>query len=187
MPHTVLIHYSSYPKHPSELDYSSKKTQTIDVKRWKWLRVQVIACGVSWTKLERPWNLQVWSTKKPHSLRVPFFCVGICKRCYPLLGNHTSGELQFFHNFQDKHRNLSGVFAETFPQPSCLIFFGNRPRTDRQTDLFFCVLRYCSHCAGLKLLPEPPQNKISYRLHPKNTPFSCLPTIYSSSVWKSTK
>ena len=154
------------------------------MKTWKWLRVEVIACGISWSELERAWNLQEWSTKKPNSLGVPFFGLGIFKGCYTLLWNHTCNELRFFQNFQDKPRNFSGVFTKAFPQPPCLFFFLEQT-TDRQIDLLFWVLRYPAHCTGLELLPEPPQNKICYRLHPKYTSFSCFPIICSSAIWKS--
>ena len=45
--------------------------------------------------------------------------------------------------------------------------------TDRQ--IYFWVLRYPTYCNSVELLPESPQNKIYYRLHPKYTSFSCFP------------
>ena len=56
--------------------------------------------------------------------------------------------------------------------------------TDRQIELLFWVLRYRAHCTRPEFLPEPPQNKICYRLHLKYTYLSCFPTICSSAVWK---
>ena len=32
------------------------KTQTIGSKTWKRMRVEVIACGISWSKLESAWE-----------------------------------------------------------------------------------------------------------------------------------
>ena len=63
-----------------------------------------------------------------------------------------------FQNFQDRPRNINGVFTEAFPQPHCLFFFLLEQTTDRQIDLI-------SHCTGLELLPVPPQNQICYSLH----------------------
>ena len=146
--------------------------------------MEVIACGVSWSELERAWNLQEWSTKKPHSLGVPFFGHGIFKGCCTLLWNHTCNKLRFSQNFQDKPRNFSRIFTKAFSQPPCSVFFLEQT-TDRQTDLLFWVLRYPAHCTALQHLPEPPQNKICYRLHPKYTYFSCFPIIWSSAIWKS--
>ena len=45
--------------------------------------------------------------------------------------------------------------------------FSLEQTTDRKIDLLFWVLRYSAHCTGLELLPEPPKNKICYRLRPK--------------------
>ena len=121
------------------------------------------------------------STKKPHSLGVSFFGLGIFKGCYTLLWSRTCNDLRFFQNFQDKPRNFSGVFTEAFPQPPCL-FFVLEQTTDRQIDLLFWVLSYPAHCTGIELLPEPPQNKICYILHLKYTSFSCFPIICSSAI-----
>ena len=151
------------------------------MKIWKWLRVEVIACGISWSELERAWNLQAWSTKKPHNLGVPFFDLGIFKGCYTLLWNHASNELRFFQNFQDKPRNFNGVFTKAFPQPACL-FFSLEQTTDRQMDLLFWVLSYPAYWTDLELLPEPPQNKICYRLNSKCTSLSCFSLICSSAI-----
>ena len=136
------------------------------MKTRKWLWVEVIVCGIFWSELERAWNLQGWSSRKPYSLGVLFFGLGIFKGCYTLSLNHTCSNLRFFQNFQDKSRDFSGVFTKAFPQPPCLFFFLGQT-TDRQIDLRFWVLRYPAHCTSLELLPEPPQNKICYRLHPK--------------------
>ena len=67
--------------------------------------------------------------------------------------------------------------------PACFFFL--EQTTDRQIDLLFWVLRYPAHCTGLELLPEPPQNKICYRLHPKYTSFSCFSIICNSLQSKS--
>ena len=58
----------------------------------------------------------------------------------------------------------------------CLFFFLEHT-TDRQIDLLLWALRYPIHCTLLEHFPQPPQNKICYRLHPKYTPFSCFPVI----------
>ena len=151
------------------------------MKTWKWLRVEVIACWISWSEFERVWNWLGQSTIKPHGLGVPFFGLGIFKRCYTLLWNRTCNELQFFQNFQDKNANFSGVFTKVFSLPSCLFFFLEQT-TDKQIDLLFWILRYPAHSTGLEFLPEPPQNKICYRLHPKYTSFSCFPIFCSCAV-----
>ena len=56
---------------------------------------------------------------------------------------------------------------------------------DRYIDSLSLVLRYPVQFTGLELLPEPLQNKICYRLHPKYSPFSCFPIICSYAIWKS--
>ena len=129
------------------------------MKTRKWLWVEVIVCEIFWSELERTWNLQGWSTRKPYSLGVLFFGLGVFKGCYTLSLNHTCSNLRFFQNVQDKSRDFSGVFTKEFPQPPCLFFFSGVDHW--QTD------RYPAHCSSLELLPEPPQNKICYRLHPK--------------------
>ena len=133
---SFAVTYSSHSlvviaKNPSESDYFSKKTQTIDLKTWKWLWVEVITCGISWTELERAWNWQRQSNKNSHSLGVAFFDNGIFKGCYTLLWNYTCNELRFFQNFQGKPGNVIGVFTKAFLQPPCLFFFWNRPLIDR--------------------------------------------------------
>ena len=72
---------------------------------------------------------------------------------------------------------------EAFPQPSCLLFFLEQI-TDRQIDFLPWLLRYPAQCTGLEPLPESPQNKVCHRLHPEYTPFSCLPIICLSAIWK---
>ena len=64
--------------------------------------------------------------------------------------------------------------------PACFYFL--EPITDRQIDLLFWMLRYPAQCIDLELLPEFPQNKICYILHPKYTPFSCFPIVCSSAI-----
>ena len=66
-------------------------------------------------------------TKKPHSLWVFLFGLGIFKGCYTLLWNHTCNEFWFSQNFQNKPENFSGIFTKAFSQPPCLFFFRNRP------------------------------------------------------------
>ena len=134
----------------------------------------------SWSKLEKEWNLHRSSTKTPQSLGVFYFGLGVFKGCNALLWKLNCYDLRVFQNFQDKS-NFSGVFKKTFPQPSCLFLFLEQT-TDRKIDLLFLVLRHPAQCTGLELLPEPLQNKICYRLHPKCTPFSCFPIIYSSAM-----
>ena len=134
--------------------------------------------------IRRAWNLQGWSTGKPHGLGIPFFGLGIFKGCYTILWNRAWNELWFFQNFQKKPRNFNGIFTKAFPQPPYLLFFLEQT-TDRQIDLLFWVLRYPAHSTGLELLPELPYNKICYRLHQKYTPFPCFPITCSSGIWKS--
>ena len=150
----------------------------IGLKTWNWLRVEVIACGISWSELEKQWNLQGWSTKKPHSLVVLFFGYRIFKGCNTLLWNHTWYDLWFCQDFQDRSI-CKGVSSTTVT-----VFFLEQI-TDRYIDLLFWVLRYPAHCTGLERLPEPPQNKIFYRLRPKYTLFSWFPIIWLSANWKS--
>ena len=123
LPYAVLIHHSSLPKHPSKSDYSRDKPQMIGMKTWNWLQVEVIACGIYWSELEKEWNLQGWSTKKPHDFGVLSFGLGIFKGDNTLLWNHTCYDLLFFQNFQQKWRNFSGVFTKAFPQPLFLFLF----------------------------------------------------------------
>ena len=125
------------------------------------------------------WNFLEWirkfvgdQQKKPHSLWVPFFGLGICKEYYTLLWIHTCNELRFFQNFQDKPRNVSGVFTKPFPEPLCLFFFWNSPLIDR------------SSRTGLEVLPEPPQNIICYTVQQKYSSFSCFPIIFLPAIWK---
>ena len=183
MPHTLLIYYSSVPKHPSKSDYSTKTPQRIGWKTWKWLWVEVIACGVSWSEIQKEWILQGWLTKKPHSLVGFLFGVGVFKGCNTLLWKHTCNDLWVFKNDEDKPRNFSGVFLKVFPQPACFFFL--EQTTDRQIDLLFWVPRYPAQLTGLELLFEPPQNIVYYKLHPTYTYFSCFPIIWSSAIWKS--
>ena len=134
---------------------------------------------------------QVIKKKKATQFRGPlfWFVLGIFKECYTLLWNHTCNELRFFQNSQYKPRNFSGVFAKAFPQQPqpCLFFlfvcfFFLEQTTDRQIDLLLWVLRYRAHFTGLELHPEPSQNKICFKLHPKYTSFSCFPIICSFAI-----
>ena len=146
-----------------------QKTQTIGLKTWKWLRMEVIAFGISWYKLERVWNLQGWSLSR-----------GV-KHFY---GITLAMNFDFSRISKTNLETSVEYLQKAFPQPSCLFFFLEQT-TDRQIDLLFWVLRYPAHCTGLEFLPEPPQNKICHRLHPKYTFFSCLPIVFSFAVWKS--
>ena len=58
---------------------SVKIKQTIGLKTWNRLQVEVIACGISWSELEKALNLQGRSTKEPHSLGVLFLLLGFSK------------------------------------------------------------------------------------------------------------
>ena len=110
LPHTGVIHYSSWPKLRFESDHSSKKNKN----RFK--DMEMTAGGNH--NVESPgvnYKVRVWSTKKSHNLGVPFFGLGIFKGCYTLLWNHTCNDLRFFQNFQGKPRNLNGVFTKAFP------------------------------------------------------------------------
>ena len=91
--------------------------------------------------------------------------------------------LRVFQNFQDKP-NFSRVFQKVFPQLPCLLSLLEKT-TDRKVKLLFLVLRCPVRCTDLELLPDPLQNKICYRLHPKCTPFSCFPIVCSPPLWKS--
>ena len=134
----------------------------------------------SWSKLEKEWNLQGLSTKTQHSLGVFCFGLGVFKERNTLLWKLTCYDLRVLQNFQDTP-NFSGVFKKIFPQPPCLFLFLTQT-TGRKIYLLFLVLRYLAQCTGVELLPEPLQNKICYRLHPKCTPFSCFPIICSSAI-----
>ena len=171
------------PDHPSKSVCSKKTRQRIGLKPLSWLRVEVKAFGISWSELEKEWNLQEWSTKKLHSLRLFFFGIGVFKGCNTLLWKHTCYDLRVFQNMQDKPRNVSQVFTKASPQLPCLVFSLEKI-TDRQIDLLLWALRYPAQCTGLEPLPQPPLNKIRYRLHPKYTPFFCFPLICLSAIWK---
>ena len=137
---------------------------------------------MSWVEKNRKINNRggrLFGTRK--QFRVPFFGPGIFKGCYTFLWNHTCTELRFFQKFQGKPRNFSGVFTKAFPQQPCLFFFLEHT-TDRQIDSLFWGLKQPTHCNGIELLSEPPQNKIYYRLHPKYTSFSCFPIICPSAI-----
>ena len=138
-------------------------------------------------KLEKEWNLQGWSTKKPDSLGVFYFGLGKGDRfkgCNRLLWKPSSNDLQAFQNSQD-NPNFSGVFKKTFLQPPCLFLFLEQTTDDRKIDLLFFVLRYPVQCTGLELIPKSLQNKICNRLHPKCTPSACFPILCSPAIWKS--
>ena len=132
--------------------------------------------------LEKEWKLQRRSTKKPHSLAVLFFGIGIFKGCNTFSWNHACYEFQFFRNFQDKPRNFSGVCRKA---STTLLAFFLEETTDIQVNLLFWMLRYPAQCTGLERLPETSHNKICYRLHPIYTAFSYFQITCSSTIWKS--
>ena len=103
------------------------------MKTLSWLRVEVKACRISWSELEKEWNLQRWSTKKLHNLGLFFFGLGVFKRFNTLFWKHTCYDLWVFQNIQDKPRNFSQVFTKAFPQPPCFFFFRKRSLIYRQT------------------------------------------------------
>ena len=109
---------------------------------------------------------------RQNSLGIFYFGLGVFKGCNTLLWKLTYYEHRVFQNFQDKP-NFIGVFEKVFRQPPCLFFL--EQTTDR-------LLRYPAQCTGPELFPEPLQNKVCYRLHPKCTPFSCFPIICSSAI-----
>ena len=122
LPHIVLIHYSSYPKHPSGSDYSSKKSETIGLKTWKELLVEVITCLISWSELERVWNMQGWSTKNSHSLEVLLvFARGVTCFCGMVLATNfdfpriTKTNLETLMEFLQRH---------FLRYPACVFFSG---------------------------------------------------------------
>ena len=98
--------------------------------------------------LEKKWNLQVWSTKKPHLWKKHF---------------HGSTLAMTF-----KFSIISKINLETsvdylqrhfHNHSTCFFFFFLEKTTDRQIDLLFWVLRYPAQYADLELRPEPAQNK----------------------------
>ena len=79
--------------------FKLKKKQAIGLKTWKSLRVEVIACGISCSDLERVWNLN----------GVSFFGLGIFKGCYTFLWNHTFNELRVFSEFPRQTQKLQWI------------------------------------------------------------------------------
>ena len=51
----------------------SVKKQTIGLKTCKWLRVEVIACGISWSELQRAWLVNKKATQYRGSLFWPWY------------------------------------------------------------------------------------------------------------------
>ena len=107
--------------------------------------------GVSWSELEKVWNLYAWSTEKPHSLEVLFFGHGIFKGCCTLLWNRTCNDLQFFQNFQEKPRNSQWSIYNDISSTVLFNFFLEQT-TFRLIDLLFWVLRYTACCTGIEFL-----------------------------------
>ena len=87
-----------------------------------------------------------------------------------------------FSKFPGQTLKLQWSIYKSISWTTLLVFF---LETDLQIDVLCWVLRYPAHCTDIELLPEPPQNKIYYRLHRKYTSFSCSPIICSSAIWKS--
>ena len=144
------------------------------MKTWKWLRVEVVACGFSWSELERAWNLQGWSTKKPHSLGVPFFGL-VYSRGVAHFYRITLAMNSDFSRISNTNLETSVEYLQRhfLKPPSCFFFL--KQTIDKHTDLLFWVLRYPSHCTDIELLPELPPWKICYRLHPKIYLFLLFP------------
>ena len=84
-----------------------------------------IACGISCSELERAWNLQRRSTKKPHSLGVLFFWPWYFQG---MLQTFMESHLQWTSVFPEFPRqNLEtsvSIYLKAFPQPHCLFFSG---------------------------------------------------------------
>ena len=98
----------------------SKSPAKIGFKTLSWLKVEVKTCRISWSELEKEWNLQGWSTKKLRSLGILFFGLRVFKGCNTLLWKHTCYDLQVFQNIEGKHRIFSQVFTKTFfNHPAC--------------------------------------------------------------------
>ena len=113
----------------------SKSPAKIGFKTLSWLKVEVKTCRISWSELEKEWNLQGWSTKKLRSLGILFFGLRVFKGCNTLLWKHTCYDLQVFQNIEGKHRIISQVFTKTFLQPPCLFLFWKRSLIYRQSAL----------------------------------------------------
>ena len=138
------------------------------------------------SKLEKEWNLQGWSTKKPDSLAVFYFGLG-------REGMVSSGVAHFYESPLEMTFKPSRISETTltsvkylkrhfFNHPAC--FFLEQATDDRKIYILFFVLRYPVQCTGLELIPQSLQNKICNRLHPKCTPFVCFPIICSPAIWK---
>ena len=155
------------------------------MKTRKWLWVEVIVCGIFWSELEMAWNLQGWSTRKPYSLGVLFFGLGVFKRFYTLSLNHTCSNLRFFQNFQDKSRDFSGVFTKAFPQQPCLFFFSGADHWQKDRPSVLGAEIPCPlHWPRTSSWTSPKQNLL--QITSKNyTSFFCFPIICSSAIWKS--
>ena len=135
-----------------------------------WNILEKIRKGVGFTR-----------TINQDNFRGPLFGLGIFKRCNTLLWNRTCYD---FSRISKTNLETSVEYLQRhfFNHLVCFIL---EQTPDRQIHLLFLVLRYPAHCNGLELLPESPQNKFCYRLHPKYTAFSCFPVVCTSPVWKS--
>ena len=138
------------------------------------------------SKLEKEWNLQGWSTRKPDSLAVFYFGLG-------REGMVSSGVAHFYESPLEMTFKPSRISETTltsvkylkrhfFNHPAC--FFLEQATDDRKIYILFFVLRYPVQCTSLELIPQSLQNKICNRLHPKCTPFACFPIICSPAIWK---
>ena len=143
--------------------------------------MEVIERGISWRKLEKAWDLQGRSTRT--ILGVLFLALGFSRDVTHFYGIALAMTFDFSRisktNLETSVEYLQRHF---FNHLVCFIL---EQTPDRQIHLLFLVLRYPAHCNGLELLPESPQNKFCYRLHPKYTAFSCFPVVCTSPVWKS--
>ena len=81
-----------------------------------------------WNFLEwirKQWNIQGWSTKKPHSLGVPFLIIGSSRGVTHFYG------ITLNTTFDFSRISKTDLFAKVFPQPLWLFFFWNRSLIDR--------------------------------------------------------
>ena len=127
------------PKDPSKLHYSRKKP-----KKWIWRHG--IASG---------WSFQGSSILVLGFSRDVTYFYGIA-----LAMSFDFPEFRTYKIWWIIYKSISSTTLLVF-------FFFLEQTTDRQTDLLAWVLRSPAYCNVLELLPEPPQNKICYTLHPK--------------------
>ena len=121
-----------------------KNPYTIGLKTWNWLPVEVIACGIPWIELEKKWNLQLWSTKKPHNLGVPLFGGRISGGVAHFYGISLANTFNFSRNVKLQWSIYKGISSTIM-----LVSF-RQQTTDSQIELLFCVLRYYTYFTGLQ-------------------------------------